>query len=76
MELYRNLSEDSGVTAYEIHDEYIIIQFIGGERYLYDYRKPGKQNVEKMKILAHAGKGLSTYISQFVKTNYAKKLHS
>jgi hypothetical protein len=68
MEKYRNLSADSGVTAYETGPDYILVQFSGSsDVYRYSYRKAGKVHVEQMKALAKAGKGLSGYISRYVK---------
>lgn len=76
MTRYRNRGGNSGVKAYEIGQNFIKIQFATGETYLYDYANPGKEHVEKMKILAQAGKGLSTYIGRHVKENFAGKLNS
>lgn len=38
MERYKNLGRDSGVSAYEIGDDSITVQFSTGEVYLYTYR--------------------------------------
>jgi hypothetical protein len=70
---YKNLSGKSGVKAYEWGTTYIKIKFQDEEVYLYNHRKPGKLFVETMKELAAAGRGLSTFISKFVKENYAEK---
>jgi hypothetical protein len=70
---YLNLSGNSGVTHYSIGKEYIKVWFVHAARpYIYDYVRPGRKHVELMKILAAAGKGLSTYISQQVKGNYSE----
>jgi hypothetical protein len=74
MELYRNLEGTSGVTSYAVTARTIAVQFNNGSIYLYDYQNPGAAHVERMKALAHAGRGLSTYISQVVRENYAKRL--
>ncbi|MCE3294904.1 MAG: hypothetical protein K0R65_618 [Crocinitomicaceae bacterium] len=67
MEKYRNLSGESGVTAFETGSDYIRVKFSGSFKvYRYSYHKAGKRHVEKMKTLAIAGKGLSTYISRYV----------
>jgi len=71
---YNNLIEANGISAYEILNDGIIIEFNHEMRYLYDYLKPGKEHVEKMKTLAAQGQGLLTYINQNVKNNYRKKL--
>ena len=71
---YKNQHGNSGVSAYEIGEESITVQFVGGDTYLYTYRKPGKTQVEQMKALAERGEGLSTYISRVVKERYEEKL--
>lgn len=53
----------SGVTAYEIGDTFIIVQFYGGQ-YQYSYSSCGRSAVETMKGLALASNGLSTFIAQ------------
>ena len=74
MEHYKNLSGDSGVVAYEIGTESIKVQFIDGSIYLYNYQSAGKDNIERMKRLAIAGEGLSSFIGNVVKDGYALKL--
>lgn len=73
MERYNNLSTKSGVTAYEIGDSFIRVQFKGGSIYRYTYSSTGKDRVEMMKDLACRGQGLSTFISRCVKKDYASK---
>jgi len=71
---YRNLSGNSGVVSYETGPDWIAVTFRGGTTYLYDESEPGSEAVEKMKRLAAAGRGLSTYISQHVGERYADRL--
>ncbi len=73
MEVYQNLSGNSGVKAYEYGEDYITVAFISGYTYRYDYEVPGEEHVENMKYLAKEGLGLSTYISKAVKNRYARK---
>ncbi|CAD6521961.1 hypothetical protein ACFQ3P_09845 [Paraburkholderia sabiae] len=73
MKRYRNLSGSSGVVAYETADDGIVVKFLTGDMYLYDYARPGRKEVEEMKRLAVAGRGLATYISKVVKDRYARK---
>jgi hypothetical protein len=74
MELYANRSGKSGIKGFETGADYIKIWFTSfSEPYLYTYQKPGKRKVERMKKLALLGKGLSTYISQYVKKDYWRK---
>jgi hypothetical protein len=70
---YRNLSGDSGVTRYAIGADHIEVQFDGPVVYTYDATRPGVPHVERMKLLAVAGRGLSTYISTHVKNEYSRK---
>lgn len=73
MRKYENLSGKSGVTAYQIYDSAVVIEF-GEHTYLYSYQSAGTENVEKMKRLARRGEGLATFISRNVPFEYAKKL--
>lgn len=74
MEPYRNLGQNSGVSAYEIGPDYIVVEFSDGAIYRYDYDSPGPEGTETMKGLAAAGRGLNTYINRFVGADYAEKL--
>ena len=74
MERYKNLGVNSGVSAYEIGAESITVQFSSGAVYLYTYKSAGSSNIEKMKSLAVAGKGLNSYINRYVKKYYESKL--
>lgn len=73
MTTYKNLSGNSGVTAYKIHEEGIYVQFQKEVIYYYSYSAPGKDHVENMKKLAENGKGLATYISQNIRSNFDHK---
>jgi hypothetical protein len=72
MKRYQNKSGNSGVLAYETGRTFIRIQFVEGARYTYTYKSTGKEHVEQMKLLAEEGKGLSGYISRYVKDAYEK----
>jgi hypothetical protein len=73
METYRNLKGDSGVRAYEIGRDSITVAFSGGAVYRYTYESAGASHVEEMKKLARAGRGLSGYISRYVRASYASR---
>ena len=73
MERYRNLDGNSGVLAYQVGEHAIAVQFRNGDIYDYTYASAGRRNVEQMKRLARAGRGLSTFISQHVHDAYARK---
>jgi len=65
MQRYANLSGDSGVAAYGIAPDAILVRFRDGDRvYRYSHRSAGREAVEEMKRLARAGHGLSTFISR------------
>ena len=71
MERYRNSGGDSGVSAYEIGSDYIIVKFSGtAKTYRYSYRKAGQRHVENLKRLALSGSGLNSYINSYVKNLY------
>ena len=73
MTTYQNTHGKSGVVEYESGSDYIKIQFKGPQKvYVYDYTKPGKTHVDEMKLLAESGRGLATYISQEVKTDFSR----
>lgn len=73
MERYRNSGGDSGVSAYEIGSDYIIVKFSGtAKTYRYSYRKAGQNHVENLKRLAKSGSGLNSYINIHVKNLYDK----
>ena len=74
MRHYAALSGNAGVRAFEVLDRAIIIEFNDGRRYLYDATRPGPHHVRETIRLAHAGIGLTTYINQHVRENYAERL--
>jgi hypothetical protein len=74
MTTYKNLSGNSGIKAYEIAADNIIVQFNSGDKYVYSYTVPGRDAVEAMKILATKGIGLSTYISKVIRGRYEVKV--
>lgn len=74
MEKYSNRSGDSGVVRFEPGADSILVEFRGGRRYLYTYGSTGEGDVEAMKRLAAEGRGLSTFISRYVRERYAEKL--
>jgi hypothetical protein len=71
---YANRSGKSGVTAYRTGPDFIIVEFMQDGVYLYNYTRPGRRHVNKMKALAERGEGLSTYISRHVREDFFKKL--
>ena len=74
VERYRDLSGESGVAAYHIGHDSIVVQFKTGKGYLYTYASTGPSDVDHMKRLAAQGEGLATFISQHVGKRYARKV--
>jgi hypothetical protein len=74
MNPYGKFNSRSGIVAYEIQREGIVVEFQHGGKYLYDYDTTGREHVEEMKVLALEGRGLATYINKNVRSRYAKKL--
>lgn len=73
MRRYANLSGHAGVVAYEAGPDFIDVKFKDGEIYRYTYDRPGMSQVEAMKKLAAAGRGLTTHINRHVRDLYAAK---
>ncbi|MFT3780694.1 MAG: hypothetical protein QM790_01675 [Nibricoccus sp.] len=71
---YDGAHDGSGVIAYAIGTDYIVLEFRDQEFYLYSHKKPGRQHVQALKRLAAEGSGLATYINQHVRANYELKL--
>lgn len=73
MERYKNLGGNSNVFAFQINSDSIDVQFQDGSVYSYTYQSAGSHNIEHMKTLAVAGKGLNSFIMRHVKTAYASR---
>ena len=61
---YGDRSGSSGVTAYASGQRAIVVRFGPGATYRYTVESAGHDAVERMKALAAAGQGLSTWISR------------
>ena len=60
---------------YEVVGRAIILEFADHRyRYVYDEISPGAVHVRAMIQLAMRGKGLTTYVNQRVRENYAAKV--
>ena len=73
MKKYLNLSGKSGVTEYEIGDDYVKVCFGGGVVYKYSVKSAGQSEVDELKSLAIKGLGLNTFINKYVKYLYESK---
>ena len=72
---YRDKNGDSGISAYTYGDDWIQVQFKGGESYEYQASKIGQAHIAAMKALADAGDGLNSYIMRnpIVKHGWSSK---
>ncbi|MDA3876748.1 MAG: hypothetical protein PF483_06640 [Halothiobacillus sp.] len=75
MDKYANLSGESHVDCFELGNDRITVQFDDGHAYLYTNDSSDLRNIEQMKSLAIAGRGLNTFISDHVRERYASQLH-
>ncbi len=75
MEPYRGRTRRGGVIAFQILPDAIDVEFDSGWVYHFSYTKPGPARVEHMKALARDGRGLSTFISKFVKNRFETRRH-
>ena len=73
MRTYKDLSGGSGVLRYDYGPDWIEVKFKNDGVYRYTYSSAGQSHIEKMKCLADSGRGLSNYISQYVKQLYVLK---
>ena len=71
---YRNRSGQSGVSAFQLLDNAIVVRFIDGSTYRYGVERPGRHHVGRMKSLAMAGRGLATYINRYVREKYEERI--
>ena len=71
---YSNFGRRPGVRYFALGPSFIRIWFKDGDGYEYNYAAPGRADVQEMKRLAEAGRGLATYVNRHVRENYARKL--
>jgi hypothetical protein len=60
---------------YETTEDSIHLVFASGtfRNYLYNHAKPGKAMVDVMKVLAAQGRGLNSYVTTTVRSNFSRK---
>jgi len=67
MRPYLNLDGEAGVIHFEIGPDFVDVLFRGSSRvYRYSYARAGQIHVQRMKVLAESGRGLTTYINKYV----------
>lgn len=73
-EKYLNLSGKSNVASYKIVKDSVTVGFTSHAVYIYSNQSAGRLNVNRMKTLAIAGKGLGTFIDANLKEGFARKI--
>ena len=73
MQPYANLSGDSGINAYDIAPDAIVVRYTNGWHYAFTTASTGAWHVAEMQRLATAGAGLSAYIARHAYGTHARK---
>lgn len=68
---YANVGGNSSVRGYDHGEDWLVVMFSDGSRYLYTLKSTDQQTLDYMRRLAMAGKGLNSYITRIVGPNYA-----
>jgi hypothetical protein len=74
MEKYGNSNGNSGVSGYQVGNNYIWVEFSTGSVYEYTYSSAGVSNIEAMINFAKSGSGLNGFINSYVKNKYSRKI--
>jgi hypothetical protein len=69
---YRNRSGRSGVVAYALAPDAILLEFAQGDVYESTARSAGAEALAEMRSRAERGSGLATYVSRHVRGGYAR----
>lgn len=66
MQNYKEMDYDSAIKAFEIGDDYIIVEFKSERKRFYKYTESiaGRANILKMKELANNHLGLNSFINE------------
>lgn len=71
---YKDVGGKSTVAHYELEKDAVNVKFKDRSSYRYTNQSAGRENIAKMKTLAHAGKGLGTFIEAHVKDHFERKI--
>jgi hypothetical protein len=74
MERYGNYSGRSSVVGYDEWAYSIIVYFSDGTAYEYTEDSVGSSNLNRMKELAESGEGLNSFIMNYVRFSYSKRI--
>lgn len=68
---YANIGGNSSVRGYDHGEDWMVVMFSDGSRYLYTLKSTDRETLDYMRRLAMTGKGLNSYITRIVGPNYA-----
>lgn len=68
---YGNVGGNSGVRGYDHGEDWMVVMFADGSRYLYTLKSTDRNTLDYMRQLATAGKGLNSYLTRIVGSGYA-----
>ena len=68
---YANTGGNSGVDSYVTGEDWILVNFTTGAKYLYTHKSTTYENIEQMKRYASEGRGLNSFIMRISKDGYA-----
>lgn len=71
---YKNKSGDSKVARFQLLKGAVTVVFTDRSAYRYTNQSATPGNIQKMKELAVAGKGLGTFISTHLKDRFSRKV--
>lgn len=68
---YANVGGNSSVRGYDHGEDWFVVMFSDGSRYLYTLKSTTPEALDWMRKYAMAGKGLNSYIMRLQRENYA-----
>lgn len=74
MEMYKDAGGNSGIRAYELGYDSVLVQFSDSSTYEYTSDSAGHNNLALMRNLAIQGSGLNSFINRNVKFKYSRKI--
>lgn len=70
---YANIGGNSSIRGYDHGEDWMLVMFSDGSRYLYTLKSTSRESLDYMRSLAIAGKGLNSYLTRIIRTGYAGK---
>lgn len=70
---YANTGGNSGVSTYDYGEDWMVVNFTTGSRYIYTLKSTTPESMGYLKKYAQEGKGLNSYIMRMLREDYAGK---